>query len=543
MDVFILERIVEEMKEIVLDSSFRQVSALPDNTISIGLKSGREIFYFIASASSQFPRIYIDNKTPFKPTKTPFTNALDLHLDGARLVSISQITGERIIECIFEKETLWGEKESRKLIIEIMGRHSNIILCKDDVIIDSIKRIDSTKSRVRQILPGLTYQYPPKKEVVPFCELEDHIESFSDLTLEEFLVKNVIGIGSLSIEEIANMARLDKNRVISSLNIEELESFRIAIKSFREKLNNILPVVYLDNQGNPKSFYIFPLSFEKDRYEIHDSVISASARYYNWIIPNLLLENRKKSLIKELKNQIESLKEKRCELEETLTALQDPDKWKLYGDILLSFNSQIPPGSERFSIDWEGERIEISLDPEKTPVENALEYYDRYKEERKKREVIPSLISEIDGKIEELNKRIEEIDKISSIEELDIGKTSSSKKETLPFLVYNVKGYEVWVGKNAKSNELITFKLSSPSDIWFHAKGYSGSHVILRTNGKRLEYIPEEVILESARLAVQHSRARSGTKVPVDYTYRRNVKGAGRKRGSVFYTNYKTILV
>ncbi|HOP56301.1 MAG TPA: NFACT RNA binding domain-containing protein, partial [bacterium] len=104
-------------------------------------------------------------------------------------------------------------------------------------------------------------------------------------------------------------------------------------------------------------------------------------------------------------------------------------------------------------------------------------------------------------------------------------------------------GYDVWVGKNAKSNELITFKLSSPSDIWFHAKGYSGSHVILRTNGKRLEYIPEEVILESARLAAKHSRAKSGVKVQVDYTYRKNVRSAGKKRGNVFYTNYKTIVV
>lgn len=543
MDIFVIEKIVEEIKERAIESGFKDVYALPDNTICIELRSRGETLYLVASASSQFPRIYVDTEIPFKPNKTPFTNVLSLHLDGSRLTSISQIIGERIIECIFEKETLWGEKEDRKLIVEIMGKHSNIILCKDNTIIDSIKRIDSTKSRVRQILPGLNYEYPPKKEVIPFIELENHIEPFPELTIEEFLIKNVVGIGILSIEEISHIARLDKKRVISSLNNEELESLKTAIKSFRERLNNILPVVYLDEQGNPECFYIFPLSFKKNRYEVYDSIISAGARYYNWIIPSLILENRKKSLIRELKNQIDSLEEKKRELEETLSKLQAPERWKLYGDILLGFSYQIPVGSDRFSIDWEGEKVEIPLDPEKTPIENAQEYYERYKDEKRKMDVIPGLISEIDEKIKELNRRIEEIDRTISLEELDTEKTRVSKEETLPYLVYNIKGYEVWVGKNAKSNELITFKLSSPSDIWFHAKGYSGSHVILRTNGKRLEYIPEEVILESARLAAEHSRARSGTKVPVDYTYRRNVRGAGKKRGNVFYTNYKTILV
>jgi len=542
MDIFILEKIVQEIRETILDCEFRTAYSLPDNTISIEMR-GRDTFYLIISASSQFPRIYINTGQPSKPGKSSFASTLNIHLNRTRLTSISQIDGERIIECIFEKETIWEENEIRKLIVEIMGKHSNIILCRDGVIIDAIKRVDSTKSRVRQVLPGLDYEYPPRREIIPFSNLEDYLESFSALTVEEFLIKNIVGIGPLSIEEISARAKLDKKRVISSLDAEELDALKTAIRSFREDLNRVSPVVYLDDGGNPESFYIFPLTFKRNRYEIHKSLISASARYYNWIIPHLLLENRKKSLIKELNSQIESLEKRKVELEEALSRLEDPERWKLYGDILLGFNHQISPGSDKFSAEWSGEKIDIPLDPEKTPVENAQEYYERYRDEKREKEVLPGLISEINKKIRELSKKMEEIERITSPEELEGEKPRLTKEEALPYSAYKINGYDVWVGKNAKSNELITFKLSSPSDIWFHAKGYSGSHVILRTNGKRLEYIPEEVILESARLAAKHSRAKSGVKVQVDYTYRKNVRSAGKKRGNVFYTNYKTIVV
>ncbi|MBC7319324.1 NFACT family protein [bacterium] len=543
MDIFILGRVVKELKEITIDATVRDTYCLPDNTLAIELSKKEGSIYLILSASNQFPRVYLDNILPFKPIKSSFSNTSNVHLENMRLTLVEQVPSERIVEFIFERFTLWRELERRKLIVEIMGKHSNIILCKEDnTIIDAIKHIDSTKSRVRQVLPGFPYIRLPKKETPSFSQLEDYIEPL-EVTLEEFLIKNVLGISPLTIEEICARAGLDKNRVMTSLSLDQLVSFKEAIISFRNNLENVKPVVYLDEDGNPESYYIFPLSFKDNTYEQYEFLVSACARYYDWVIPNLFLENRKKSIIKEISSEIEALERKKGELLDGLTNLKDPERWRLYGDIILAYSTQIPSRADRFSVEWGGESIEIPLDPNKTPIVNAQEYYQRYKKEKREREVIPELILDIEKKIEELQRKIKEIEKASSMEDLETERTKEEKESSLPYLVYNFKGYQIWVGKNAKSNELITFKLSSPSDIWFHAKGYSGSHVILRTNGRAIEYIPEDVILECARLAVEHSKARSGTKVPVDYTYRRNVRSAGKKRGNVFYTNYKTIIV
>jgi len=542
MDIFVLERIVKELKEMILEATVRNIYPLPDNTVGIELIKKEEGIYLILSASSQFPRVHLDNSLPFKPTRSSFSNTLNTQLENTRLVSIEQVPSERIVECTFERFTPWREIERRRVIVEIMGKHSNIILCREDTIIDAIKRIDSTKSRVRQVLPGIRYEYPPRKDTPPFSKLEEYIEPL-EVTVEEFLIKNVVGISPLTIEEICARGGLDKDKLMASLSTEELDAFRKAIESFRKDLKMIRPVVYLDEKDNPESYYIFPLSFKSGTYEEYEFLNSACARYFDWIIPRLLLENRKKGIIKEINSQIEALKKRKEELISELSGIEDPERWKLYGDLLLAYSTQIPLGRDNFRIEWEGRDLEIPLDPDKTSVENAQDYYQRYKKEKREREVIPELISEIDRKIESLQERMSEIGNISSIEDLEIEKVEEKEESTLPYIVYKFKGYQIWVGKNARSNELITFKLSSPSDIWFHAKGYSGSHVILRTNGKALEYIPEDVILECARLAAEHSKARSGTKVPVDYTYRRNVRSAGKRRGNVFYTNYKTIFV
>lgn len=543
MDIFVLERVVKEIKGILIGSMVRNIYSLPDNTLAIELGKREGAIYLILSASSQFARVYLDNVLSFKPVKSSFSNTLNVHLENARLVLIEKPPSERIVEFTFERSMLWREVERRKIIVEIMGKHSNIILCKEDgTVIDAIKHIDSTKSRVRQVLPGLPYIYPPKREVPPFSQLENYIEPL-DMTIEEFFIKNVVGITPLTIEEICARASLDKNRLMSSLDLNETTSLKEAVRSFRDDLESVKPVVYLDKDGNPESYYIFPLSFKDNHHEQYEFLVSACARYYDWVIPNIFLENRKKSIIKEMSLEIEDLERKRRELLDSLINLGNPERWKLYGDVILAYSTQIPLGSERFPIEWDGENIEISLDPNKTLVENAQDYYKRYKKEKRERELIPELISNIEKKIEELKKKIDEVKTASKLEDLETEKIKEEKEDTLPYLVYNFKGYQIWVGKNAKSNELITFKLSSPSDIWFHAKGYSGSHVILRTNGKAIEYIPEEVILECARLAVEHSKARSGTKVPVDYTYRRYVRNAGKKKGNVFYTNYKTIFI
>jgi len=543
MDIFILKEICKELKEIIVESTVRGILALPDNTIALELGKKKDSFYLIISSSSQFPRIHIDDSVLINPIQSAFSNTCEVHLKGSRLSSILCVEGERILELVFEKPTLWQEVERRSLIVEIMGKHSNIILCKDQVIIDAIKRIDASKSRVRQVLPGILYQYPPKKNNRLLSDLPNHLSSSSS-TLEEFLVKNVTGIGPLSIMEILSLAGLSKDRITSSLSVKEIEAFREALERFQKRLESIHPVVYLDKDGNPESYYLFPLTFRGGGYEEYELLVTAAARYYDWVIPSTLLENRKKSLIKELEHQIDTLLKRKEELKEAISSLNDYETWKLYGDIILSCKNQIDEKTDRLIADWEGKEISIPLNPDKSLIENAQEYYKRYKKAKKEKEILPELISGIDREIESLRERIAGIDSIKSLEELKEEKKIQEKAEvSLPYIEYDFKGYKIWVGKNARSNELITFKLSSPSDIWLHAKGYGGSHVIIRTNGRHIDYIPKEVILEAAKLAALHSKGRAGGKVLVDYTLRRYVKSGGKRAGNVFYTNYKTIVV
>ncbi|MGC8717886.1 MAG: Rqc2 family fibronectin-binding protein [bacterium] len=543
MDIFVLKRICEELKEIILGRTIRSLLALPDNTIALELNMKRDSFYLVISGSSQFPRIHIDSEVLIPPIKSSFSNTCQIHLEGSKISSISSIEGERILEIVFEKPTLWGEIERRSLMVEIMGKHSNIILCKDQVIIDAIKRIDASKSRARQVLPGLLYQYPPKKSSLLISELHNYISS-SEITLEEFLIKNITGIGQLSIMEILSLADLSRDKIISSLSEKEVEDFKKALKIFQERLKDVNPVVYVDENGNPESYYLFPLTFKGNNYERYNLLVTAATRYYDWIVPSSLLENRKKSLIKELEHQMDVLLKRKEELKGTILRLEDYDRWKLYGDVILAYKDRIEEKADRFMVDWEGKELEVPLDPTKTVIENAQEYYKRYKKAKKEKEVLPDIIGKIDKEIESLRKKILRIDSIKSLEELKEEKKTQEKAETsLPYIEYDFKGYKIWVGRNARSNELITFKLSSPSDIWLHAKGYGGSHVIIRTNGKNLDNIPREVLLEAAKLAALHSKGRSGGKVLVDYTLRKYVKSGGKRAGNVFYTNYKTIVV
>ena len=532
-------------------------------------------------ADATLPLVYLTSQNKPAPNTAPtFCMLLRKYLQNGKIVSVTQPGLERILRFEVEHLNEMGDLCRHVLVIELMGKHSNIILLDDDVILDSIKHISQMVSSVREVLPGRPYFVPETQgKSNPFEETREHFFSLlssESLPASRFLMTHYNGFSTQMSEETVFRARLSQDRSVSELSSGDGERFWETFQALLADTaaGNFQPTVYYHlgaadavSGGEPVEYSPLPLSMYRDLPEKHYASISELIENY-YREKNALTRIRQKSA--DLRKIVQTILERDLHKYDLQSRqMKDTDKrekYRVYGELLNTYGYNIPAGASSAELDnyYTGEKLTVPLDPTKTPLENAKRYFDRYTKLKRTREALKTLMKDVKAEIDQLENIREALN--LSVTEGDLAqiraemeesgfvrrhteKGKGSRKgpsripEAKPLHFRSSDGYDIYVGKNNLQNEELTFHVAKPTDIWFHANDIAGSHVILKTEGTPFEQVPDRAFEEAASLAAYYSKGREAGRVEVDYLERKNVKKpSGARPGFVIYhTNYSIL--
>lgn len=551
-DACVVKCFAHQAKSTLQDARIDKIHQPQKDELFISLRGAHGGIKLYISANPSYPRIYFTDEKVENPTEPPmFCMLLRKHIGSGKIKSIYQLGFERILVFEIECKNELMEITTKKLIVEIMGKHSNIILTDDDnVIIDSIKRIDISTSSVRQILPSLHYKTPPEQDKInPLtCDYDDLPEYVSDP--ESYIMANFYGISKLTAREIAYLS------AASPFNKVMRDIFTKISK------NAFSPCVIYSADGNPLDFSAVDITQYGSSFKKYtsDSISEVSEKYYSEKALNLRLSQFSAVLAKLVNNNIERCKKKLAIFNQQLLDSAKRDKFKMYGELITSNLYRIEHGDTSVFVENYFEEgmplIEIKLDESISPAKNAQKYFTKYNKAKTAEEQAHIQIKSATEELQYLESVYDELQRARSYSEIAeikdeliqegyISSTTSSKKKKAAVSSpekYDYEGYTIYVGKNNKQNDYLTLKIAKSNDLWFHTKNIPGSHVIAVKQFD--EEIPDRVILKAAELAAIHSKAKGGAKTPIDYTTVKNVKKpGGAKPGMVIYDNYNTLYI
>jgi predicted ribosome quality control (RQC) complex YloA/Tae2 family protein len=535
-------------------------------------------------ADPSLPLVYLTRTSRQAPLQAPaFCMLLRKHLQNGRIVSVTQPGLERILRFEVEHRNEMGDLCTHYLIVEIMGKHSNIIFLDDkDMIVDSIRHVSSLVSSVREVLPGRPYFIPDtqsKKD--PLTETRQGFLSVLDngnMDVAKLLLRSYTGFSTVAAQELAHRADLTQDRSAALLSPEEKESlldqFEKLILQINEK--KFTPLMYCrqgegHSTGAPAEFSLIQLSHYADCIEVPYESPSALLEDF-YARKNVYTRIRQRSA--DLRHIVQTILERdvhKYDLQcRQIKDTEKRDKYKVYGELLNAYGYSVPAGAKSCELDnyYTGQKITVPLDPTLTPQQNAQKYFDRYARMKRTNEALTRLTAEVsaeiehlrsiqnalefsttDGDLSQIRREMEESGflrrKYTGSKNLrgESKKGRSRTPQSKPLHYISSDGYDLYVGKNNTQNDEITFHMADGRDIWFHANDMPGSHVILRSGGRTMDEIPDRVFEEAASLAAYYSSGREQGKVEIDYLERRNVKKpSGAAPGFVvYYTNYSIL--
>ncbi|MGL4108161.1 Rqc2 family fibronectin-binding protein [Clostridium sp. LP20] len=562
LDGIFLYSLLGSLKPTLIDSKIDKINQPEKDEIIITLRKERKNHKLLISASSKFPRLHFTDAVKENPLKAPmFLMVLRKYLIGGRIIDVYQKDSDRIVIFKIEASDEMGFNSSYSLIIEIMGRHSNITLIRDrdNKIMESIKHITPDINSYRVLYPGVNYVYPPESNKLnPFKMSIDDFSSFvdeNDVNFDEkFFSKTLTGIAKpLSIDLYTKA----KNLNISLTNKSELYSF---IKDFIAGLDrNNKFLIYTNENGLYVDFYSQPLSYND---QINNSIEfeSPSILLDNFFMikdKQERLSNRSTDLQKLINTNIERCNKKNKILNENLKESAEKDLIKIKGDLLTSYIYTLKQGDDKVKLlnfySEKEEYITINLDKHKSPSENIQKYYKKYNKLKKSEEWAIEQLAKNEAELEYLNSVLTNIINVESYDEIEqikrelmetgyikfknTNKGNKKVKESKPLHFVSSSGFDIYVGKNNLQNDYLSLKFAHRNDIWLHTKNIPGSHVIIKGLN-----IDDQSLEEAAIIAAYYSKGKNNSKVPVDYTEVRNLKKPnGAKPGMVIYYTNKTI--
>ncbi|MCI9374193.1 MAG: fibronectin/fibrinogen-binding protein [Lachnospiraceae bacterium] len=559
--------ITKELNQLLTGGRIYKIAQPESDELLLTVKNNGSQYRLLLSADASLPLVYLTDKNKQSPMTAPgFCMLLRKHLQNARILDITQPGLERIIRIRLEHLNEMGDLCQKTLVIEIMGKHSNIIFCNENTIIDSIKHISGIVSSVREVLPGREYFIPQtqsKQEPLAFLEetpdagRQDFKEKLLSMPMPLYkaLYCAYTGFSPVMAQEICFRAGLDGDIPAGSQTPEALERLYDTFLALLKQIasGDFQPNIIYEKK-TPIEFAALPLTLYADKDAVSfDSVSEVLEHYYEE--KNTLTRIRQKSA--DLRKIVQTALErniKKYDLQ--LRQMKDTEKrekYRIYGELLNTYGYGAEPGARSLEAlnYYTDEMITIPLDDTLTPSENAKKYFDKYGKMKRTFEALSELTIEVKAEIEHLESiaaaldiALQEEDLVQIKEELIesgyIRRKGGGKKikvTSRPFHYLSSDGFHMYVGKNNYQNDELTFKLASGNDWWFHAKGIAGSHVIVRTEGKEL---PDRTFEEAARLAAWYSKGREQEKVEIDYLQKKNVKKPnGAKPGFVvYYTNF-----
>ena len=535
-DGLVTRKVCEEYNEKILYGKIDKIIQPSKDEVVLFIRNNRTTYKLLLCINAQNARSHLTKNTSIINPSKPFNFCMVLrkYLLGAKLVSVSQIDNDRIINFTFENSNELGDKETKTLIIEIMGKHSNIILTtKKGTIVDSIKHVDFEMSSVREVMPGRQYILPLNKgKVNPFNITEE--DFYTLISKKHSLSDNFSGLSSLLNEK------------------QELYNYAAFTDFLKQKSEAVICL----NNSEIKDFYFTSLKIT-DTEKSYDSISDAIDIFYDEKLKTQKINNKKNTLLSAVNSNIYKVQKKLSIAEEKISTTTDMDLLKKYGELLQSNLYKITPFSKEVTVEDYYNNcapLTIKLDPSLTASQNIQKIFKKYTKLKNTLLACSSQKEQLQTSLKYLESLIFEIQFLTNIENLEeiekelsqegFIKIQKSKKACVKstFLQFNYMNFIIYVGKNNIQNDKLTFSVAHKSDIWFHAKNVPGAHTILKTNN--VATVPQDVLEFAASLAAFYSKLSSSPKVDIDYTEVRNVKKIpGAKPGMVIYENYKTIYI
>lgn len=559
--------LVNEFREKLINQKIYKIAQPESDELLITFRTKAGYERLLMSSDASLPLCYLakDNKTA--PMTAPnFCMLLRKHIQNGRIVEITQPSLERII--VFEIEHLdeMGDIKRKKLIMELMGKHSNIIFTdENDVIIDSIKHINSFVSSVREVLPGRNYFIPDSNNklnpfLMDFDAFKTAIKS-KPLDITKAIYSSVTGLSPLMSNEILVRSGIDSEQSSSNLDDDTILHLFNCIKWIIEDISsfNFTPNIVLNADGNVVEFAPFRLK-TYDSYNIkqYDTMSDVLFDFYSKKAVSSRVKQKTADIRKILQTILErNIKKYDLQLKQ-LKDSEKKDKYKVYGELINAFGYNLSEGAKSLTCDnyYTNEEITIPLDETLSAKDNAKKYFDKYNKLKRTEEAVSVQAEETKSEIDHLESILASLDNALSEAEINeikeemassgyIKRKGSNKRKdaskSAPLHYVSSDGFDIYVGKNNFQNDYLTFKLANNGDWWFHAKKIPGSHVILRTEGKE---VSDKTFEEAAALAGFYSKGRNQEKVEIDYVKKKEIK---KPQGSapgfvVYYTNYSMVI-
>ncbi len=566
-DGIVISNVVRDMKEKLVDGRIYKIYQPEKDELNIVIKNNRENYRLLISADASLPLIYFQQSAKENPMTAPnFCMLLRKHINNGRIVDIYQPGFERIVVIVIEHLDEMGDLKRKKLITEIMGKHSNIIFATDDdIIIDSIKHISHMISSVREVLPGRTYEYPPAGGKVSPLEITE--ENFrervkeSPVNIIKAIYQNITGFSPVAAAEICYRAGLDGNASTASLSEGDMDSLYSSFAGVVSdiKSGNYVPQIVIDRY-TPVEFSSIEMTMYVDKMiEYRENISQVLDEYFYRKSAVTRIRQKSADLRKIVSNAIERTSKKYDLQLKQLKDTESREKYRIYGELINTYGYGIEPGTESFEAlnYYTDEMVKIPLDKTISVMDNSKRYFAKYNKLKRTYEALAALTVETKEELDHLisvqtflDMAIDENSLTQVKEELvacgyikgHYGRNGDRKAvKAKPLHYISRDGFHMYVGKNNIQNDELTFKLANGGDMWFHAKKMPGSHVVVRLEGAG--ELPDSTYEEAARLAAYYSSGRTAPKVEIDYTERRNIKKpTGAKPGFVIYhTNYSMI--
>lgn len=570
LDGIFLHFLKEEIVSGALGARVDKISQPSKDEIILSFRSRGGAKKLLLSARANSPRIHFVEKAPENPQQPPMLcMLLRKHLVGALLTGVRQSELDRILFLDFEAANEIGDRVELCVCIEIMSKHSNIILMyKDGKIIDSLKRVDITKSSFRQILPGLNYSMPPAQDKACLLKAEvsdivGKIKRLPEKKLSSAILSVIQGVSPIVSREIAFVGCGDDLQV-ALLNENQFNALEKALTDLKNRIinNTPQPTVVTDSDNKPRDFSFMPV------LQYGDTVYSQSYETCSQLLDSFYDERdrserahqRAQDLFKLLNNTIERIARKinlqKAELEECANR----ETLRIYAELINANQYQLEKGSlyyDLYNYYDNNNIVRIPADPALNPNQNAQKYYKEYKKARTAEEKLTELIESGEQELVYIESVLDLLSRSDSERELSEirrelaeqgyirsrrNKNKQKQPKALPPIEYRSDdGFTILVGRNNMQNDRLSLKLAHNYDMWLHVKNIPGSHVVVVSKGIQ---VTDEAIEQAAVIAAFHSRARDSSQVPVDYTYIKNLKKPqGAKPGKVIYNTYNTLTV
>ena len=563
-DGIVLNKVIQELDSCLLGGKINKVYQPNKNEILFGIYANSKNYNLLINIDASNCRMHLTNFQKPNPLNAPnFCMLLRKHLIGMKIKAFETYGLERFVRIVLEGFDELNDFITKEIVVELMGKHSNVILLNNsNKIIDSMRHLEVSTNSTRDILPARTYMLP-MTEKVNFLEMTDFKQFYNTIlpyigrsTIDAIISSTFTGISKSLISYLLQINNIDRASCLE-------EDFSLIYEYLTKLIHSPnFACTMFSNQG--RSDYVITNS----NSNTSTCVNTFLDKFYNKKETSDEFISYRNSVLKLILNELKKYNKRLSNMNQKLEECNKKDLYRIYGELITANLYQI---NQNQNVDHivlnnyyeDNKDISIPLDKSLSPSMNAKKYFKKYTKLKKACEIVSLQKQETKNEINYIESVIYELETAKTVSDIDaiyteflesfLGKSlsqkknqkqkTSKKKKEEPFspLTFEIDGFTVLVGKNNKQNDYLTLKHAHSNDIWFHTKDIHGSHVVLKTNG---EEIPQETINKCASLCAYHSKAKNSSNVPVDYTFARYVKKpSGSKPGMVIYANFQTVNV